>query len=79
MKEEIEIWLRTKELDFSQKENINLNLTLRKYLDKYVFSNFHEVFFHDFLHLLQEWLLRLKENHPMNRIRQLEWNHVEIT
>ena len=23
--------------------------------------------------------MRLKDNHPTNRIRQLEWNHVEIT
>jgi hypothetical protein len=44
-----------------------------------MFSDLHEVFFCDFPHLLQEWLLRLKENHPTNRIRQLEWNPVEIT
>jgi hypothetical protein len=62
----IEIWWRTKELECVQKESINLNLTLHKYLDKYVFSELHEVFFCDFPHLLQEWLLRLKENHPMN-------------
>jgi hypothetical protein len=43
-----------------------------------VFSELHEAFFCDFLHLLQEWLLRLKDNHPTNRIRQLEWNLVEI-
>jgi hypothetical protein len=28
--------------------------------------------------LLQEWILRLKHNYPTNRIRQLEWNHVDI-
>jgi hypothetical protein len=39
----------------------------------------HEVFFYDFLHLLQEGLLKLKDNRPTNRIKQLEWNHVEIT
>jgi hypothetical protein len=43
-----------------------------------LFSDLHEVFFCDFLHLLQEWLLRLKDNHPKNRIKQLEWNPVEI-
>jgi hypothetical protein len=35
-------------------------------------------FFYDFPHLLQEWLLRLKENHPTNRIRHLEWHPLEI-
>jgi hypothetical protein len=28
--------------------------------------------------VLQEWILRLKENHPTNRIKQLEWNYVDI-
>jgi hypothetical protein len=61
-----------------QKDNKNPKLTPQKYLDKYVFSELHEVFFCDFPHVLQEWLLMLKENHSMNQIRQLEWNPVEI-
>jgi hypothetical protein len=77
-KVEIESWLKTKELEFVQKDNRNPKLTPCKYLDKYVFSDLHEVFFCDFPHVLQEWLLRLKDNHPMNRIRQIEWNPVEI-
>jgi hypothetical protein len=44
-KENIKRWLKTKELEFAQKENINPKLTLHKYLDKYVFSDLHEVFF----------------------------------
>jgi DNA-directed RNA polymerase len=78
MKAKIERWLKTKELEFVQKDNKNPNLTPHKYLDKYVFSDLHEVFFCDFAHLLQEWLLRLKDNHPTNKIRQLEWNPVDI-
>jgi hypothetical protein len=78
MKEEIESWLKTKELEFAQKDNRNPKLTPHKYLDKYVFSDLHEVFFCDFPHVLQEWILRLKDNHPTNQIRQLEWNFVEI-
>jgi hypothetical protein len=78
MKEEIERWLKTKELEFEYKDNRNTKLTSCKYLDKYVFSDLHEVFFYGFPHLLQEWLLRLKYNHPTNRIRNMEWNPVEI-
>jgi hypothetical protein len=48
----------------------NPKFTPHQYLDKYVFSDLHEVFFYEFLHLLHEWLLRLKENHPMKHIRQ---------
>jgi hypothetical protein len=67
-KVEIESRLKTKELEFAQKDNKNLKLTPHKYLDKYVFNDLHEVFFCDFLHVLQEWILRLKYNHPTNQI-----------
>jgi hypothetical protein len=78
MKEDIERWLKTKELEFTQKDNRNQKLTLCKYLDKYVFTDLYEVFFCDFPHILQEWIKRLKDNHPMNQMRQLEWNPEEI-
>jgi hypothetical protein len=68
MKAEIERWLKTKEMEFVQKHNRNPKLAPPKYLDKYVFSDLHEVFFCDFPHVLQECILRLKENHPKNRI-----------
>jgi hypothetical protein len=77
-KAEIESWLKKKELEFAQKDNKNLKLTPHKYLDKYVFNDLHEVFFCDFPHVLQEWIKRLKDNHPTNQIRQLEWNPEEI-
>jgi hypothetical protein len=70
-KVEIKRWLKMKELEFVQKENKNPKITPFKYLEKYVFSDLHEVFFYDFPHLLHEWLLRLKYNHPTNRIRQM--------
>jgi hypothetical protein len=66
MREEIEGWLRTTKLDFSQKYNRNPRITPRKYLDKYVFTDLREVFFFDFPHLLQEWILRLKDTHATN-------------
>jgi hypothetical protein len=78
-KAEIETWLRTKELEFSQKDNRNPRVTPHKYLEKYVFTDLHEVFFCDFPHLLQEWILRLKDNHAMNWIRQLEWTPYRLS
>jgi hypothetical protein len=48
MKEEIERWLKTKEIEFAQKDNRNPKLRPHKYLDKYMFSDLHEVFFYDF-------------------------------
>jgi hypothetical protein len=76
MTTEIERWLETKEPEFASKDNIKPKFTPRKYLNKYVFSDLHEVFFCDFPHFLQEWLFILKENHHTNLIRQLEWNLV---
>jgi hypothetical protein len=67
-KEEIESWLKTKELEFAQKYNRNSRVTPRKYLEKYVFTDLHEVFFCDFPHLLQDWLLKKKDNHVTNQI-----------
>ena len=78
-KVEIESWLKTKELEFPQKDNKNLKLTPCKYLDNCIFSDLHEVFFCDFPHVLQEWILILKDNHPTNQIQQLKWNLAEIT
>jgi hypothetical protein len=75
---DIERWLRKKELEFAQKDNINPKYTPCKYLDKYVLSKLFEVFFCKFPRMLHEWLLRLKYNHPTNQIIQLEWYHVEI-
>jgi hypothetical protein len=43
-----------------------------------MFIDLHEVFFCDFPHLLQEWILRLKDNHAINQTRQLEWTPIQI-
>jgi hypothetical protein len=77
-KEDIETWIRTKEMEFAQKDNRNTRVTPCKYLDKYVFTDLHEVFFCDFPHLLQDSILRLKDNNAMNQFQQLEWTPVPI-
>ena len=53
-KAEIEGWLRTKELEFAQKDSRNPSITPHKYQNKYVFTDLHEVFFYDFPLLLQK-------------------------
>jgi hypothetical protein len=61
-----------------QKDNRNPRVTPCKYLEKYVSIDLHEAFFCDFPHLLYECILRLKDNHATNQIRQLEWILVQI-
>jgi hypothetical protein len=70
--------LSNKKIEFAQKDNRNPSITPRKYLDKHVFTDLHEVFFCDFPQLLQEWILRLKDNHATNRILHLDWTPVHI-
>jgi hypothetical protein len=70
--------LKTKDLEFAQQDYKNPRVTPRKYLEKHVFTNLHEVFFCDFPHLFQEWIMSLKDNHTTNQIQQLEWTSVQI-
>jgi hypothetical protein len=65
--------LETKELEFAQKDNKNSKYTPHQYVERYVFIDLHKAFFCYFPYLLQEWILILKDNHPTNRIRPLEW------
>jgi hypothetical protein len=70
--------LTTKEIKFAEKYNRNSKYKSRQYLERYVFIDLHEAFFCDFPHLLQQWILRLKENHPINRIGLVEWTTENI-
>jgi hypothetical protein len=63
-KVEIKRWLKMKELKFSQKDNKNPKLTLRKYLDKYMFSDLHEVCFYDFPHFFAKVAIDVKIQPP---------------
>ena len=60
-KKEIQDWLETKETEFAEKENRNPRLSIESWLDKYIFTNEHEVFFASFLSELHEWLSKLAE------------------
>jgi hypothetical protein len=78
MKEEIEIWLTVQELEFSHKDNRSSRFKPRQYLERYVFSEIHESFFSEFPMLLQEWITWLKDTHPKNRVRSVEWTEESI-
>jgi hypothetical protein len=61
-----------------QNDNKSSRYTPQQYLHRYVFTDLHEAFFYYFPELLQEWLLRLKDTHPMNQIRPVEWSTENI-
>jgi hypothetical protein len=61
-KEEIEQWLEKKDHEFSRDQNKNPQISSEKWLQRYVFTDLHEIFFVDFSNVLAEWLQRLDEN-----------------
>jgi hypothetical protein len=60
-KEEIGWWLEMKECEFSRDQNKNPWISLEQWLQRYVFTDLHEIFFVEFLIVLVEWLQRLAE------------------
>ena len=61
-KEEIENWVESKEKEFAKQKNRNLRISTEDWLQRYVFSDIHEVFFTIFPTELHVWLSRLAEN-----------------
>jgi hypothetical protein len=60
-KEENGEWLETKEHEFSRNQNKNPRIRSDKWLQRYVFSYLHEIFFVNFSNVLAEWMQRLAE------------------
>ena len=60
-KQNIERWMTTKELEFAHKYNRNPKYTPLQYLERYIFTDLHEIFFYEFPHFQQEWIMRLKD------------------
>jgi hypothetical protein len=61
-KKEIVEWMERKEQEFSQKENRNPWMSDEQWLQRYVCTELHEIFFGEFFIILTKWLERLVEN-----------------
>ena len=73
-KEEIEIWVESKEKEFTEKENRNPKLSTEDWLQRYVFSYLHEAFPASLPTELHTWLSRLAENKTSSHSdRHAEW------
>ena len=71
---EIETWLKEKALEFVVKENRNPNHDVERWLQDYIYSNLHEIFFVELHNILTEWLVRLCEENTTWRIDgRREW------
>ena len=74
-KKEIEDWLDSKTLAFAQEESIRLRLSAKNWLERYIYSDIHEIFFADFPIVLHEWLSRLATRQTnFQRREPVEWS-----
>jgi hypothetical protein len=60
-KKEIIEWLERKEQKFARKENRNPWMSDEQWMQRYVYTKLHEIFFSEFLIILTKWLERLVE------------------
>ena len=74
LKEEIKSWVESREKQITEKENKNPRLSAKDWLQRYIFTDLHEIFFTTFPSELHAWLSRLAENKTSNRShRPMEW------
>jgi hypothetical protein len=64
-------WIERKQQEFSREQNRNPRLNDEQWLQRYVFTDLHEIFFGEFLIILTEWLERLVENVGRYRVEAL--------
>ena len=76
---EIDAWFESKTKEFVERENRNPNCDSESWLQKYIYTYVHEIFFSTFPSKLHLWLARLvacsahvKSDKPM------EWNHEAV-
>ena len=58
---EIDAWFETKTKEFAEKENRNPNRDSEVWLQKYIYTDVHEVFFTTFPSELHSWLARFAD------------------
>ena len=74
-KNEIEDWLETKTLAFTQEESVGSRLSVEKSVDEFIYSYIHAVFFAKFPVILHEWLSRLvRRQTNFQRREAIKWN-----
>ena len=74
-KNEVEDWLESKMLAFTQAEITGSWLSVEKWVDEYIYLDIHEIFFTEFPIVLHEWLsrsARRQTNFERNNINILE-------
>ena len=73
---EIDAWFEAKTKEFAEKENRNPNCNTEEWLQKYIYTDVHEIFFATFPLELHSWLAKLAAfNVHVKSDKPMEWNH----
>ena len=56
------MWVESKKKYFAERENINPHVSVEDWLQRYIFTDLHEILFATFPIELHAWLSRLTEN-----------------
>ena len=76
---EIDAWFEAKTKEFAEKENMNPNRSIEAWIQKYIYTDVHEVFFATFPSELHSWLARLAtSNMHVKSNKPAEWNHEAV-
>ena len=71
--------MESKEREFVEQENRNPRLSIEEWLQRYIFTDLHEIFFATFPIVLHEWLSRLADNKTWTQSdRSVEWSPEKI-
>ena len=74
-KNEIKDWLESKTLTFVQEESAGSQLSTENWLNRYIYSDIHEIFFAEFPILLHKWLSILVTRQTNFQKREVvEWS-----
>ena len=78
-KEEINAWVELKERTFATEENQNPNINTEEWLQRYLFSDLHEIFFSEFPIIFYEWIARIADKkNCFRKYQPTIWNVVSV-
>ena len=76
---EIDAWFETKTKEFAKKENKSHNRDSEAWLQKYIYTDVHEVFFATFPSELHSWLARLADcSEHIQSNKPTQWNQEAV-
>ena len=77
-KEVINAWVEQKERTFAAKENNNSKISTEEWLQRYLFTDLHEIFVSEFPIIFYEWIAIITQKKNCFKATPTIWNDVTI-